>query len=493
MIGLQFFITFSFLLFSESVFAICIFSEINTCNPDTVNAHVSDLVVGNNSLRVSNLFSLNSDFYTLQGSITDPNGNVNPEAIQILKTAGVPLIRHSGAPNELRWNQCIGEPSKRPLQNVLTWRGPITCIFGVEEYDRLSQSINSTRRWYLANMMGFEFKESTSKLMAVNAANFASYTKRANKGTQIYWELGNELLDGAPKWSKEKYVTRVIEIANSIKSSDPQAEFVVPLMIFNTGWEKDYLGVDRFVVEKTRSLNPAYSVHTYYENKPEGLFVEEWVERIKKIEHQIRLAGVERPRIWVSEHARWPKGNPKVQDWKNNWYQTNNYDAVLHVSSYLMLLSQLESVEGAMWHALRGGPWNFIHVDGAKNLTPSGVALLFSFLNLDRENMDVLKLQTKERLNGLAITALRNRRTGQLHFWCANKTDKPIEVSISGDKLLLEGKVFDSRFIQGMTEEKSGVRLNIREQGMARVSTQTITIKVMPRSIYSIASRLKAL
>ncbi len=385
------------------LFVLSLFALADTCPGDpSLNCGVAGSVVtigeplnGAGSRSVKNFLGLHVLFWGMQ---TEFYGNtpsrVSPQAISILKNAGLGFIRYGGGVNELNWRGCVGSVLDRPKQQLVDWAGPMRCIFGLAEYEKLNDELGLASSWHIANVVGFEGRINPIEGLVKDAGDRAQLIRELSSDRQRYWELGNELDRDTLKWSADKIVTRGLPVAQAIKKSDPSARIVVPLLEYSPPWVRDAEQHNRTLVRQHKSVASDYALHLYYENAPWGPSVANRLASVRNIARIIKSEGVPNPGIWVTEHARPPPGTPADKNWNKTWYQTGNHDAVIATADFLIGLTQIPMVRGAAWHGqgLRVGPWTFIDVERAGGLRETRTSRLYELL---RPPSDYLTLATK--------------------------------------------------------------------------------------------------
>lgn len=409
-----------------------------TCPANLGAIQIGGVVVGHNPDRISNIFGLHSIFWGVQDTLSYPNGEMKPAALEKLKEAGVDLIRHGGGINEIDWSQCVGPVAQRRAQKVMSWALPVQCRFGMAEYEHVNDQLGAKYSWHMGNIVGLEFKTFDIRLMAAAAKGHAQAAKELANGRPIYWELGNELGDGVQKWSAEKIGSRAAEVAEVIREVDPTAKFIVPLLSFQPTWVQDEIAFNKEVAARVKDYTSGFALHTYYDNPPEGPSVTNRLKRIADASTQLRQQGFAAPELWITEHSRWPEGNTSGgSEWKNRWYQAADFDGVLSSADFIIGLTQLEDVDGAMWHVLTGGGWSFLLIDnGEPVLSPLGNLFKFLQPRVDLDALQTVSFSPLEKIDSrnyaLKASALKDRKTGDTYIWAVNRSDKALDVPIVG-------------------------------------------------------------
>ena len=428
---------------STKLFVLFISFAVGGCYADDAQVVVSDVYVNKSSnYSVDNMFGVHSLFWTTQQDLMDDNGVISDAAIANIKSAGVNVIRNGGGVNEINWKYCIGPNSNRKQQRVVHWTESLRCLFGVDEYNQLNKTLGLSTYWFIANVVGYEFNIADTSELAKNAADYADYVRRGAGSNNIYWELGNELTEGEHRWPAEMVIARATSIGRSILKADPLAKLVTPLISFSPEWvPSDYLYNGAIVSELAASgLKTDYSVHTYYDNPPEGPSVKNRLDKIKQISGIIEYVNSDPDvGVWVTEHSRWPLQQANVA-WYKNWNQASNFDAALSTANFMIGLTQTPRVKGAMWNALRGFDWSFIG-DSKNNYKLTTIGALFSLLSKDisgyrARTVDTSRLASSKDIYGsqdVNVTAFDNGSC--VIVWAVNKglSESKVSLSVAGD------------------------------------------------------------
>lgn len=390
--------------------------------------------------KLSDFLGVHALFWGVQHDLyASSPSKVSPEAISLLSSTGVGSIRYGGGVNEIDWRGCQGFVLERPKQKVAPWIDAVRCIFGIQEYEVLNDELNLGSTWHIANVVGFEGGVIDTAFLAKEAGDYALKVKELSSGRKRFWELGNELDRSWPSWSAEKIVERSLPVANEIKRVDPGARLVLPLIEFKSALVKDDDGHNKFLIRHFKGLVSDYALHLYYENDPWGPSVANRLAYTRKVIGFMYQAGVKSPSVWITEHARPPAGTPADAFWKKNWYQTNNHDAVVATADFLIGATQIPEVQGAFWHGLRAGPWNYLEIDNGK-LRPSRIAKLFELLK-PSESMQALPTQTLNKTSVYAPTRYIVRASAfrdkdrNLWLWVVNRDEGAQRIQFKGNAI----------------------------------------------------------
>lgn len=434
--------------------ATCITDTSVVCKAGASTIGVDVTQVGKTDRNLDQLFGVHSLWWGTQDDLADADGKVKPAVIAALRDAGVTLIRYGGGANELDWRGCDGTMNARLAQKVVDWAGPMRCRFGLAEYEQLNQAIDASASWYIANLVGFAGQQGNPGTMASAAGGMAQAVMAISGGRERYWELGNELERARLKWSANTIVNRGQLVAQTIRAVDPKARFVVPLLEYKPAWIPDEGAHNLELIRGFKGIASDYALHVYYDNAPQGPSVGNRLDMLSTVARQLKQEQVADPAIWITEHARWPAGNPGMPNWKNTWYQTGNFDAVLSTADFLTGLTQIDLVAGGMWHGLRAGPWNFLTKD-AGTIQPGLIAQLYGFLK-PTDDLSVLQTRTTSTVTpvhsgGYAIRGsafVRNRAAGSspaIVVWLVNRSPAAAPVNLYLKPLVAAEKVVVAR------------------------------------------------
>lgn len=377
-----------------SAFSDCLSDSSSICIVDENKLVITNESYSDNG-RVNNFFGVHSLFWGTQSDLGFQGGSYNEQAVSILKNAHVSSIRYGGGVNEIDWQDCLGD--SRTYLKLATWLPAVRCMFGVNEYEKLNENLDINTSWHIANPAGIGMGViSDIDLMSQKAAEYASYVKSIAPDRIRYWEIGNELERGNFKWNAETIANRSLPIANAIIASDSDAKVVIPLIEYQPDWISSQSEHNKYLARSFLNITNVFSLHTYYDNAPEGPSIKNRIQMVSDAINDIKSQGIAQPSIWITEHARWPYGT-SLSNWSDYWYQTSNFDGMISTSDFLIGLTQLKYVSGAMWHGLRAGPWNFI-IKNNQQLSEGFIAKLYEYLYLP-ENTQTLKTISYSKKN----------------------------------------------------------------------------------------------
>lgn len=401
----QFFVMKTILIGVFSVLSLMSFADVCSSDP-SISCNVTNLhtkvIIGEPLLEtktrdLSQFFGLHALFWAFQADLyANTPSKVAPQAVSILKNSGVGFIRYGGGVNEIDWHGCMGWVMERPKQQLVSWSGPMRCIFGLAEYEKLNDELDLTSSWHIANVVGFEGVLQPIERLAKDAGERALLIKQLSGKRQRYWELGNELDRDTLRWDAQKIIERDLPVAKAILNNDPAAQLIVALLEYSPPWIKNADEHNRKLIRQHKSLVNNYALHLYYDNPPWGPSVANRLASIRNVAKIIASEAIAQPAIWITEHARTPPGTPEDKDWNKQWVQTGNHDAVIATADFLVGASQIPMVKGAAWHGqgLRVGPWTFIDVEKDGSLVDTRTSRLFEML---KPSTDYLTLNTQTK------------------------------------------------------------------------------------------------
>lgn len=449
---------------------------------------VSDRDILGRADRVRNMFGLHSLWWGVQDDL-ERDGEIRDDVVDQLKAARVSIIRHGGGANELDWRACTGPRAKRAPKKVAAWLPPISCMFGPVEYEALLDRLGVGVTWHLANIVGFDNEISGVNVLAPSEAGRAGAVAAKSGQRETFWELGNEVDRGRLKWGAEEILRRAIPIGAAIKKQVPNTKLVLPLIEFRPPWIPNERAHNRRIIEGAKGFADDFALHVYYDNPPQGPSVENrlrYIAGVSDLIERLKSPG----RLWITEHGRWPQGDPSDKNWQRNWHQTDDADGVLSTSDFLIGLTQIDRVDGAMWHGLRAGPWNFLHVSKGGSVTPGGVAQLYTFL-APRERWtpqqtattSVPMLTVPPVKYALRASAMRSSGDSKrLMVWVVNRSDREQDVTVRlSGKPVVAGQFKNAR-LSWMSSTKGG-QFDVRSKAQKGGDGDTGSASIPARSV----------
>ena len=353
------------------------------CSASLSKVEIGEPLTESHSRDVKKFFGLHLLFWGVQTEMqANTPSRASNRAVSILQQSGVGFLRYGGGVNEIDWRGCVGPLKNRPKQKLVNWAGPMQCIFGLGEYEKLNDELGVSSSWHIANVVGFEGNINPIENLTKDAGERARLVKELSGNRQRFWEIGNELDRDTLKWSAEKITDRGLPVAQAIKKNDTTARIIIPLMEYSPPWVTSADEHNRTLIQQHKSVASDYTLHLYYDNAPWGPSVANRLASVRHIEKIIKSEGIVNPAIWITEHARPPPGTPADKNWNKTWYQTGNHDAVMATADFLIGLSQIPMAQGAAWHGqgMRVGPWTFIDIVGDGVLFETRTSRLFELL-----------------------------------------------------------------------------------------------------------------
>lgn len=372
------------------------------------------------------------------------NGQLAPAILGLLR-ASHSIVRYGGAANEADWTLCGADANQRVAAKVVSWSGPLRCNFGWQEY---VDNVLARRRgsvWLIANVVGNEAGEYADATLVGHLGAAATRLRTLAPEADRIWELGNELERGKVRWEPAKMAARLQLAAEALRRADPQARAVFPLTEFDPSPRWKRKSFNEVLLESVGTSFSDYAIHQYYEGAPGGPRVSTQLMVLRETAKQIERHASKQAGLWVTEHGRWPAGTPSDAHWRDNWWLTNSMSGVLATADYLIGLSQIGMVRGAMLHGLRAGPWNVVDT-GPEGVRLTGVGQLLS-------NFGISGATYRLRTSGSApdfpsdwdayrgrVAAFETEREGEFVIWGVNKSAQPFSARLqfNGQPRVLE-------------------------------------------------------
>jgi alpha-N-arabinofuranosidase len=371
----------------------------------------------------------------------DKEERIYPVVLDYLKPFEGAVFRYPGGyeANYFQWRGAMGPPKDRVVQQAATWHKPASVVFGPDEFRQFVTSVGG-EPLFIANLHGkFKAELPVSELMSdISGAMKASRAPKViaqpnGRAPGQYWELGNELDRAEYTWSSMKYVRRALALQMAIRAVDQQAKFIVPLMEYTPPGQQQLTEFNRQLIRSQLKAD-AYSMHTYYDGDPVPPVP--WM--LRAINNAIGLVRSETgkaPIFWITEHGRFPSGDTRKPEWRNNWPQATNMGAALSVADYLIGVAQIPEIDTAIMHALYSGPWRVL--DGKKGShSPNPV---YHSLRVLREDVAPLFVQTRTRSpnrsgygGGYDVRAsvFTDQAREKASIWLVNRAAVPTVVSV---------------------------------------------------------------
>jgi hypothetical protein len=174
-------------------------------------------------------------------------------------------------------------------------------------------------------------------------------------------ELGNELYLPRHKMTGAEYAERLLPTLKALRDSHPGLRPVVGLAGFDIGPMRA-AEFNRGVLDKLENNDVDFSLHYYYDGPPGGPPLPSALRNLCDHIDWLKKRRGAPPRIWITEHGRWPGGKVDDPDWQLLWPNTRNLGAALSVAEFIIAVSSLPEVEGIFLHSLAGGksPWTVL-------------------------------------------------------------------------------------------------------------------------------------
>jgi hypothetical protein len=183
-----------------------------------------------------------------------------------------------------------------------------------------------------------------------------------------------------------------------------------------------------------------------------------------------------------------------MPDWGKNWYQTNDYEAVLSTADFLIGLTQIPAVKGAIWHGLRAGPWNLISINNASyNVTL--MSELFKFLSPKSQYKALETITSTDpdlnilggyALRATAFTETSNKNTSNTVIWVVNRSDSVKRVDFTRDVFSKSNMADTSviNMIPSINEVNSHYQTKfITTRGSLPINSGTISLTIPAQSV----------
>lgn len=267
--------------------------------------------------------------YNPKAASADEDG-FNKEVIELVKKLNVPIIRYPGGNfvSGFNWEDSVGPKDQRPRRLDLAWRSIETNQFGLHEFEKWADKVNS--KTMMAVNMGTRGLDAARHL--VEYCNFPKGTaysdmRRKNGAEEPFniktWCVGNEM-DGP--WqighkTATEYGRAVNETSKAMKLVDDSIETIA--------CGSSALDMPTFGSWESTVLDEAYdnidylSLHRYYGNQEndtpnylaKGIDLDEFISGVVSICDSIKARKHSKKQI-----------NLSLDEW-NVWYHSNEQDA----------------------------------------------------------------------------------------------------------------------------------------------------------------------
>lgn len=381
------------------------------------------------------LLGVHSLWWGHQNDLWIPGQSSNYQAVSSFLEKVQGIVRYGGGANEIPWSACTGPLAARKPVKAVDWAGPMPCLFGVPEYLQTMRKAGNANAWLIANIAGIDHLAYSETELQLNAGAAADSLKENAGDFTRYWELGNELERGRYQWSPEMIGRRASLAGQAILRQDAAARLVVPMIEYNASNQPPRKNFNERLLKSVTQPLAGIALHLYYDGAPGGPSIPTQINTVVETAEIYRKVKGNPASIWITEHGRWPEGDPGQKNWKSNWYKTNDMEGVLGTADFLIALSQVPEVTGAMLHGVRAGPWNVF--DKTPNgPTPSGVGRL---LLLFADTAPAGRLRTKttsENQSGykggydMRAAAFDSPNKDALSVWLINRASNAISVNL---------------------------------------------------------------
>jgi len=438
-----------------------------------------------------NLFGLHSLWWGTQADLVQADGSNYAAFNTFLKNTGG-VIRFGGAADEVSYKACSGAASARTAVKAVDWAGPMVCKYGLPEYVATVKANGGDTTWTVANLAGVNFKLFTTDELTAEAKGAASYVKAQAPTLTRYWELGNELERGAYKWSPEFIAARASTAAKAIRSVDPDAKLVVPLIEFDASWQPTKkVFNERLLRAMTQPVN-GIAYHLYYDGPPSGPTIPTQLANVTDGAKLFNTVFGTTASVWVTEHARWPQGE-SLPNWSDYWYRSSDMDGLIGTTDFMLAASQVPELAGLMLHGVRAGPWNVF--DKVKDQAPTltGIGMLYTNLSAAKPALRMQTLTTSANVSqykagyDLRAGAFKTADKKTMSIWYINRNPAAISVPTTlptsmASAALASSTVIDCPIADGKCFAKDFRVASLPAASMSRSGARA-TVKLPGRSV----------
>lgn len=295
------------------------------------------------------------------------HSQVKNEVIRWLLPFEGALYRYPGGnvSNWFNWRNAIG-PEEYRSANLADFGQKSQVRFGLDELSKFIKQVNG-KVIYTINMYGdFQEQKSINEIAQENLDLF-NYIKNTSSfkcvGGEncsiIAWELGNEVDLPPLSWDTTMYIERSTKILDLLKIKYPEMRWVASGK--TSPWDarsKDYTSFNNDVAQSLGSKIAGITIHPYYDgiNIPSAIsYTNSYATVAAKF--------IPNGKLYITEHARWPKV-PETGDWSQNWHQATNIGGAISSADFILNIIKDERIAGANWHALGlSGPWQLFRLD----------------------------------------------------------------------------------------------------------------------------------
>lgn len=301
----------------------------------------------------------NIDWVGFQDSHWDAAAkSVRKDVLDYLRAMPGLIYRYPGGTlgNYFDWQQAVGDPALRQPQTAVSWTGPVVAKFGIAEYLDFVTTL-AGRPWLTLNIYGRYGEERPPESQAAENAELARLV--ANAGI-LRFELGNELDRSPYYWSPAKYANAARLSAAAVGSVIGGANFAAVMEDYDANPGTTASAYNRAVASALKPSVREFIQHSYYDGKPGGPPISNRVRQICAALDDGRKAQGTTTSVWVTEHGRWPAGDPTTPNWKSIWPNTWNLGGTLSTVDFALTMSQIPEIKGSLLHALTSvtAPWH---------------------------------------------------------------------------------------------------------------------------------------
>lgn len=303
---------------------------------------------------------------------------VNDGYVEQVRGKNIPMpanrIQVFGYFETTRWKKCLGPFDDRMVANWYAWDkgskkayGPIEAIDLCRRFDPKAEFIWVINPWDppedSADLVDFLTGDPAKPRTSGNWAK-----KRVELGIEkpirvILYEFGNEVEWANPpkRMGVEEYIERCRKHLNAIRSVDPNAKFAphaaTAPWAYQQRFKEDWRDWHTAILRELGGSIDYLALHPYYSGIPIS-YVEDFIDALR--DDIAASPGAGRVKIYISEHATWPKDISK----KDTWYTVNTLSSMLSVSHFLGRMLQRPDVAIATYHCFThgGGLWGLVDV-----------------------------------------------------------------------------------------------------------------------------------
>ena len=437
-------ISLSVISFSTNALA----QKVNTGNPllDIEPSETAEIIIEDTVLREtvpSTLFGFNINFLKFQEQLWDKNKKAMEDGIiDYLKPFKNAIYRYPGGlvSNTFHWTGAVGELGERTPQKSFYDKRSKPVTFGIDEYLQFVEDVGGYP-WYVLNMVGTEPDSpmAAADVEDVAASNLALaiYLKERVDTSRfpLYLELGNELDRSKYEWTPEEYVDRAIPTIDAINAEFDDIKFIPALRDFKMRYKKETsLGSghpEEFIEAALNGLEMVddYSIHHYYDSKRvdgKSRSIPFWLRLLSRSIETYKSIRNQSPKVWITEHGRQPDSNKAGKDGTRS--SSSNLSAGLSTADYLIALSLVPEIQGAVWHGLNAHPWQLFDYSANYNdLRPRPIYWAFRVMAQMNLGVGLATRTFSPNLSNYAggydirASAFRNNESDQLAVRAVNR------------------------------------------------------------------------